>query len=134
MTDADEHNDTDTTDERTGDEIAATLAYDTGDLIDDDRDTHGDAVVNQQHIAQGWSWYLAQKDDPSDIGGEDVAAMMSILKMSRSVVGEKVLDHYRDMVGYGAIGGACLYERGEADEEIERGSYEDAHVDGDDGT
>lgn len=114
-----------------GDELAASLLKDTADLIDDDRDTHGDAVVNQQHIAAGWTWYLRGKGalgDDESLGGDDVAAMMGLLKMSRHVVGTHDMDHMRDIAGYAGIGGACLVAQGEADaDELVRGAYEDAH-------
>lgn len=114
-----------------GDKLAASLLKDTADLIDDDRDTHGDAVVNQQHIAAGWTWYLRGKGvlgDGESLGGDDVAAMMGLLKMSRHVVGTHDMDHMRDIAGYAGIGGACLVARGEAEaDELVRGAYEEAH-------
>ncbi len=116
-----------------GDEMAATLLRDTADLVNDDRDTHGDAVVNQQHIAQGWTWYLrglGVLGPDESLAGDDVGAMMSVVKMSRHSTGEKDIDHMRDIAGYGGIGGACLVADGEADvEQIARGAYEVAHLD-----
>jgi len=116
----------------TGDAMAASLLYDTGDLVDDDRDTHGDAVENQQHIARAWAWYLDGQgvlDADETIHGDDVAAMMQLLKLSRHAVGGRDMDHMRDCAGYAAIGGACMVDRGAAPlEEIERGAYEGAHL------
>lgn len=127
---ADTHTDADR-DEPSGDELAASLLLDTADLIDDDRDTHGDAVENQQHIAAGWTWFLRGKgvlDADESLHGDDVAAMMGLLKMSRHVVGTHDMDHMRDIAGYAGIGGACLVARDEADvDELVRGSYEAAH-------
>lgn len=120
-------------DNPSGDKMAASLLNDTAALIDDDRDTHGDAVVNQEHIASGWTWYLRGKgalDGGERITGDDVASMMAILKMSRHVVGTEDMDHMRDIAGYAGIGGACLVSRGVADEDqLARGAYEVAHVD-----
>lgn len=120
-------------DSPTGDAMAASLLTDTAALIDDDRDTHGDAVANQEHIASGWTWYLRGKgviDSDETITGDDVAAMMGVLKMSRHAVGTEDMDHMRDIAGYAGIGGACLVSRGVADEEqLARGAYEEAHVD-----
>jgi len=114
-----------------GDSMAASLLADTADLVDDDRDTHGDAVENQQHIAQAWTWYLRGQgvlDSDTEIHGDDVACMMGLLKMSRHAVGGRDMDHMRDIAGYAGIGGACLVDRGEAPlSEIERGAYEEAH-------
>ena len=112
-----------------GDAMAATLLHDTGDLVDDDRDTHGDAVENQQHIAEAWTWFLRGRGrlaDDERITGDDVAILMALLKMSRHAVGEADIDHLRDIAGYAGIGGACLVDQGEAPlEEIERGEYDD---------
>lgn len=120
-----------------GDEMASTLLHDTADLVNDDRDTHGDAVVNQQHIADGWTWYLRGKGvlgPDESLAGDDVAAMMGLVKMSRHSTGEKDVDHMRDIAGYGGIGGACMVVQGEADlEQIERGAYEDEHLEDSDG-
>jgi len=111
--------------------MASSLLADTADLIDDDRDTHGDAVENQQHIAQAWTWYLRGQgvlDTDEEIHGDDVACMMGLLKMSRHAVGGRDMDHMRDIAGYAGIGGACLVDRGEADvSQLERGAYEEAH-------
>lgn len=119
-----------------GDTLAAGLLRDTGDLVDDDRDTHGDAVENQQHIADAWTWYLQGKGllpNNEQIKADDVAVLMGLLKMSRHAVGEKDVDHMRDVAGYAGIGVACMVYQGEAQpEEIERGSYEDAHLEEDD--
>ena len=118
-----------------GDKMASSLLADTADLIDDDRDTHGDAVENQQHIAQAWTWYLrgqAVIGADEEIHGDDVACMMGLLKMSRHAVGARDMDHMRDIAGYAGIGGACLVDRGEADVgQLERGAYEEAHDIGD---
>jgi len=111
--------------------MASSLLADTADLIDDDRDTHGDAVENQQHIAEAWTWYLQGQGalaDGEQLHGDDVACMMGLLKMSRHAVGGRDMDHMRDIAGYAGIGGACLVDRGEADlSQIERGAYKMAH-------
>lgn len=116
----------------TGDEMAASLLCDTAALVNDDRDTHGDAVENQQHIAAGWTWYLRGQgvlDDGQAIDGTDVAFMMALLKMSRHCVGTFDVDHLRDTAGYAGIGAACAVVRGDAGvDELARGAYEDAHL------
>lgn len=119
-----------------GDEMASALLHDTADLVNDDRDTHGDAVENQRHIAQGWTWYLRGQGvlaEDEEINGTDVAFMMGLLKMSRHTVGEFDVDHLRDTAGYAGIGAACAVDRGDAEfGELARGSYEDAHLGGGD--
>ena len=95
-----------------GDELARRLAEDVATLLTDSRDSHGDAVENQQHIADAWSWYLGE-----DVSGVDVARMMELVKMSRAVVGEYDVDHDRDIAGYASIAAACAVADGQADVE-----------------
>lgn len=99
----------------TGDSVASTLLEDTAQLVDSDRDTHGDAVENQEHIADGWTWYLRGMGvlgEDQEVTGGDVGRMMAILKMSRTSVGDYDVDHDRDMAGYAGIAAACEFFRG----------------------
>ncbi|MDB9247414.1 DUF6378 domain-containing protein [Halorubrum ezzemoulense] len=118
-----EHNGT----EPSGDERARRLLEDVGRLVDSDRDTHGDAVENQEHIASAWTWYLRGQgalDEDEELTGLDVAYMMALLKMSRNAVGEFDIDHPRDVAGYAGIGAACSVARGWADDdELEVADY-----------
>lgn len=101
-----------------GDAMARTLLEDAGQLVDCDRDTHGDAVENQEHISDGWTWYLRGMGvlaDDQEITGGDVGRMMGILKMSRTSVGEYDVDHDRDVAGYAGIAAACEVSRGNSD-------------------
>ena len=113
----------------TGDGAAARLLADTARLVDSDRDSHGDAVENQAHIARGWTWYLRGQGvlGPGEsLDGTDVAFMMGLLKMSRHSVGEFDIDHLRDTAGYAGIGAACAVFRGEAAaEDLEAADYGD---------
>jgi hypothetical protein len=102
----------------TGDEMASMVADDVSTLLTDSRDTHGDAIENQQHIADGWTWYLRGQGilgPDESITGSDAARMMAILKMSRSAVGEEIVDSDRDLAGYGSIAAADQVSRGVAD-------------------
>ena len=102
----------------TGDEIAATVLEDVAELVNDDRESHGDAVDNQEHIAEGWTWYLRGHnllDEDEELTGADVARMMGLLKTSRGAVGESDPDHDRDVAGYAAIALACEKKRGNVD-------------------
>lgn len=102
----------------TGDELARELLVDVGELVNSNRDTHGDAVENQEHIAQGWTWYLRGQgilDDDEELTGGDVGRMMGLLKMSRTSVGSYDIDHDRDVAGYAGIAAACEVSRGNAD-------------------
>lgn len=112
------HEDEDTMKLPSGDEMAAMIAEDVNTLLTDSRDSHGDAVENQQHIAEGWTWYLrgcGLIDEDSQINGSDVGRMMTMVKMSRAAVGEEDIDHDRDIAGYGSISGACQVSRGASD-------------------
>ena len=96
--------------EYSGDEIASFIAKNTAELMLDKRNTHGDAVENQEHIAEAWTWYLRGQgyiDEDESIDGGDVSRMMVLLKFSRACVGEYDLDHDRDAVGYSSIAAAC---------------------------
>ncbi|PHQ43911.1 hypothetical protein Z052_01875 [Halorubrum sp. C191] len=111
----------------TGDELARDVLEDVGRLVDSDRDTHGDAVENQEHIADGWTWYLRGQGilaSHEELTGLDVAYMMAILKMSRNAVGEYDIDHPRDVAGYAGIAAACQVKRGETDpDDLTVGDY-----------
>jgi len=101
-----------------GDELASGLLEDTANLVADDRDTHGDAVENQQHIAAGWTWYLrgiGVLDNSTALTGADVARMMTLVKHSRGAVGSYDVDHDRDVAGYAAIAAACEVRAGVAE-------------------
>ena len=100
-----------------GDNAAARLLADVSRLVSDDRDSHGDAVENQEHIAEAWNWYLQGHDiiDADALDGADVARMMELLKLSRACVGEYDIDHDRDVAGYAGIAAACEVAAGEAD-------------------
>jgi len=103
-----------------GDNAAATLLKDTANLVSDDRDTHGDAVENQEHIADGWTWYLRGQGilgAEEALTGGDVARMMELLKLSRACVGEYDIDHDRDVAGYASIAAACELQRGNITED-----------------
>lgn len=105
-------------DELSGDELARAALEDVAALVASDRDTHGDAVENQSHIARGWTWYLRGQgilDEDEAVTGTDVAAMMSIVKFSRQAVGDEDVDHLRDVAGYAGIGAACMVADGRID-------------------
>ena len=112
-----------------GDADTAALIQDVADLVAGDRDSHGDAVAQQQAAADAWTWYLRihdYLDDDEAIAGSDVARMMTLLKISRGGVGEYDLDHDRDGVGYQGIAGACAVREGDADRfELVRGESQD---------
>jgi len=80
--------------------------------------THGDKVTSFQHIANIWNTYLAARQMPPEgkpdhrITSSDVAQMMVLLKIIRSVAGTPVRDHYLDEAGYAAIAGEISSAQG----------------------
>jgi hypothetical protein len=95
-------------------EQAGNLASEVGSVIANRNGTHGDPVENHDHIAELWNAYLGVYDPfegeggnevlQRPIRGDEVADMMILLKLSRKHVGGMDLDHYRDAIGYAAIG------------------------------
>lgn len=107
-------------DQPSGDAVAHTVLDDVASLVNDKRDTHGDAVENQEHIADAWTWYLRGTGvlaDGEQVTGADVSRMMVLLKMSRSAVGEHDIDHDRDIAGYAGIAAACEFLNGDVTED-----------------
>ena len=80
---------------------AADLLDEAARLIVADRARqHGDALECHRMIARLWSAYLDRK-----LEALDVARMMVLLKVARSLSGELNTDDFRDMAGYAALAG-----------------------------
>lgn len=79
--------------------------------------THGDKERSFQVIADLWEAYLNGR---KDVGGDgrvtafDVAQMMVLLKIARSIQGTMVRDHAVDACGYAAIAGEIALGGGAA--------------------
>ena len=100
-----------------GDTLAGGLLTDTAAVVTESRESHGDAVQNQEHIAEAWDWYLDGHGllaDGASLTGSDVARMMQLLKLSRGAVGDFDIDHDRDVAGYAGIAAACEVAAGNA--------------------
>jgi|TARA_B100001939_G_scaffold34259_1_gene26599 hypothetical protein len=84
-------------------------------LVSDDRaKKHGDKVVNHENIARLWTGYIQNKTKLAiTILPEDVANLMSLLKIARTQAGEHNLDDYVDACGYSAIAGEIANKRTE---------------------
>ena len=82
-------------------------------LVSTDRaDKHGDKVENHENIARMWSSYLQNKTKLNlIILPEDVANLMSLLKIARTQAGKFNLDDYIDACGYIAISGEIANKR-----------------------
>jgi hypothetical protein len=82
-------------------EILTTAA----DLVAGDRNkTHGSKQENFDHTAALWSAYLAPTLK-RPLTADEVTMCMVLLKISRTINGTKIDDHYVDMAGYAAISG-----------------------------
>ena len=91
-------------------------------LVSDDRaKTHGDKIVNHENIARLFSAYLTNKFQAViNINAEDVAQLMTLLKIARSQAGQHNIDDYVDGAAYMAIAGELKLERGEIMGEVTR--------------
>ena len=82
-------------------------------LVSESRhDKHGDKVINHENIARLWTGYLQNKFKIAlVILPEDVACLMSLLKLARTQAGKFNLDDYIDACGYVAIAGEIANKR-----------------------
>lgn len=80
-------------------------------IVDGARNTqHGHKERSFQCIAEAWEWYLRHRaaryiNSPArhPLEGGDVAAMMILLKLARTLYGEPIADHFIDIAGYAGI-------------------------------
>jgi hypothetical protein len=73
------------------------------DIIDGDRNVqYGEPTADFKRTAEFWSSYLNVEIRP-----HDVAAMMSLLKISRISWSPNKSDHWLDLAGYAACGFEC---------------------------
>ena len=82
-------------------------------LVSTDRaDKHGDKVENHENIARLWTSYMQNKFKLNlIILPEDVANLMSLLKIARTQAGSFNVDDYIDACGYLAISGEIRNKR-----------------------
>lgn len=86
------------------------------DIVDGPRNAqHGDKERSFECIAEGWAWYISHMN--KNMTAKDVANLMVLLKVARSLYGEPITDHFLDMAGYAAIAGelAEVEEKGPRD-------------------
>ena len=73
---------------------------------------HGDKIINHENIARLWSAYLQNKFKLNlNLLPEDVANLMTLLKIARTQAGKHNLDDYIDACGYSAIAGEIAEAR-----------------------
>ena len=82
-------------------------------LVSESRhDKHGDKVINHENIARLWTGYLVNKFKLNlVILPEDVANLMTLLKIARTQAGAFNLDDHIDACGYSAIAGEIAFKR-----------------------
>ena len=75
-------------------------------------DKHGDKVINHENISRLWTSYLQNKFKLNLVLlPEDVACLMTLLKLARTQAGKFNLDDYIDACGYAAIAGEIANKR-----------------------
>ena len=75
-------------------------------------DKHGNKIINHENIARLWSSYLQNKFKLAlFLLPEDVANLMTLLKIARTQAGKHNLDDYIDACGYSAIAGEIAEAR-----------------------
>ena len=82
-------------------------------LVSESRhDKHGDKVINHENISRLWTSYLQNKFKLNlNLLPEDVANLMTLLKIVRSQAGKHNIDDYVDACGYAAIAGEIANKR-----------------------
>jgi len=104
---------------RTGNEHSQEALESVAEKVGSAKDSHGDAIENQEAIATFWTDYLrmcGHLDSTEELTGGDVAMLMALLNAARNACGDTESDHFRDVAGYAGIGLACEHLRGNADE------------------
>jgi hypothetical protein len=77
----------------------------------DRQDQYGAPEDNFQYIANFWNNYLSAKNHIAlNLSAEDVAVMMSLLKVARMATGVKHYDNYIDAAGYLALAGEQAFK------------------------
>ena len=82
-------------------------------LVSESRhDKHGDKVINHENISRLWTSYLQNKFKLNLVLlPEDVANLMTLLKIARTQSGKFNLDDFIDACGYAAIAGEIANQR-----------------------
>jgi len=85
---------------------AGDILRDAASIVEGARNaTHGEKERSFSVIAALWQAYLDGKRTSGALTARDVAQMMVLLKVARSIQGDPVKDHFLDAAGYSAIAG-----------------------------
>jgi hypothetical protein len=93
--------------------VAGDILREAAAIVDGPRNlTHGNKERSFALIADLWTDYLGSRGLGAQeaISAADVALMMVLLKLARSLSGTPVRDHFADMAGYAAIAGELAGE------------------------
>lgn len=90
--------------------VASEILREAAGIVEGARNTtHGDKERSFKLIGDLWTTYLAgRQGDYAGISGFDVAQMMVLLKLARSIQGKPVRDHFVDAAGYAGIAGELV--------------------------
>lgn len=92
--------------------ISTDILHEAARIVAGDRNTtHGEKERSFTLIADLWNAYLEGRREWSPIRPVDVAQMMVLLKVARSIQGTMQRDHFLDMAGYAAIAGELAASR-----------------------
>jgi hypothetical protein len=85
---------------------AGSILREAADIVDGQRNkTHGARERSFQAIADFWNVYLEHSPRRPVLSSIDVAQMMVLLKIARSLTGEPIADHFVDAAGYSGVAG-----------------------------
>lgn len=100
--------------------IRRSVLNEAADLVDGDRNAqYGDPIGDFRCTADMWSAYLRRRGDvPASfkLQPHDVAAMMSMLKLSRIGWDHEKRDTWVDLAGYAACGYDCSVRENDSDD------------------
>ena len=80
-------------------------------IFKDRQNTYGKPEDCFQSIADFWNTYLGIKDDFFKLTKQDVANMMTLLKIARMRASPEHLDNYIDAAGYAVIAGSFVNDK-----------------------
>lgn len=86
--------------------ISASILAEAAQILGGNRDAQNGPRERSFSATAGlWNAYLLARKDGGPISDVDVAQMLGLLKIARSLQGLPVRDHYVDQCGYAAIAG-----------------------------
>ena len=92
---------------------ASTIVGTAADFVKGDREhTHGDKLANHRAIACIWNGYFKANGLDVEVSAHDVALMMVLLKVARTLNGAFNVDDYIDIAGYAGVAGEVMQRGG----------------------